>query len=156
MLADPFRNHRFPRWIFIGGMAVMLASLILTGYGSYTQGPWAEKRAGTPVMERVLVFAKHSDESWAVHDAAADGALIHHLAPGPGDYSFIDGVMRSFGRDRLALGASPKAPFILTLWSDGSLSLTDPVTDEDIFLNAFGKDNVAAFASLLHAGEPLS
>ena len=155
-MADPFRNHRFPKPLFIGGLALMAISLLLTGYGSYTQGPWAEKRAGAPVTERVLVFTKADDESWSVHDAASAGAPVKHLTPGPGAYSFIDGVMRSFARDRRALGASPTAPFILTLWEDGSLSLTDPVTDENVFLNAFGKDNVAAFATLLHQGAPLS
>jgi putative photosynthetic complex assembly protein len=43
-------------------------------------------------------------------------------------------------------------PFNLTLWKNGTLSLTDKTTGRAIELGSFGPDNRAAFAALLPTG----
>jgi putative photosynthetic complex assembly protein len=62
---------------------------------------------------------------------------------------FIRGVMRGLARERRSHGLGNEAPFNLTLWRDGELSLTDSATKRSIELTAFGATNRAAFAALL-------
>jgi putative photosynthetic complex assembly protein len=66
--------------------------------------------------------------------------------PGNG---FVRGVMRGMARDRRAHGVGMEPPFALTLWRNGTLSLTDKSTGRAIELGSFGPDNRAAFAALL-------
>ena len=61
--------------------------------------------------------------------------------------------MRGLARERRMHGIGSEAPFTLTQWRDGELTLTDSATGRSIELNAFGTTNRAAFAALLRAPE---
>ena len=62
---------------------------------------------------------------------------------------FIRGVLRGVARDRKMRGIGAQPPFALTLWRDGSLSLTDTATGREVELGGFGADNRAVFVALL-------
>ena len=62
---------------------------------------------------------------------------------------FVRGVMRGMARERKMKGIGPAAPFELTQWENGSLSLRDPATGRAIELGSFGATNRAAFARVL-------
>lgn len=62
---------------------------------------------------------------------------------------FARGVLRGFARERKLEGIGDGHPFVLTLWANGRLALSDPETGRIVELNAFGKDNAAPFARLL-------
>lgn len=68
-----------------------------------------------------------------------------------GEDGFMRSVMRGMVRTRKAQNIGPEVPFQLTLWSDGLVSLIDPVTHRRVELSAFGTDNVRAFTRLLPA-----
>ena len=56
--------------------------------------------------------------------------------------------MRGLARERRSHGFGNDAPFTLTAWRDGELSLTDTATGRSIELTAFGADQPrAAFAA---------
>ena len=46
----------------------------------------------------------------------------------------------------------PEAPFTLTKWQNGALSLADPSTGESAELQGYGRDHTANFESLLQGG----
>ncbi|QYU67324.1 hypothetical protein J4558_20660 [Leptolyngbya sp. 15MV] len=61
-------------------------------------------------------------------------------------------MLRGLARDRRMRGLDAAPPFVLTLWQDGAISLTDSATGREIDLGGFGPDNRAAFAGLLGEG----
>jgi len=80
---------------------------------------------------------------------AQNGATVASF--GQEGSGFIRGVMRGLARERRMHGHGPQAPFRLTRYVDGQLSLTDMATGRVIELNGFGHTNVAAFNGLLEA-----
>lgn len=99
-----------------------------------------------PVRERLLTFADRADGPVVVTDATtgAEVAVIGREGSG-----FIRGVMRGLARERRMHGRGADAPFRLTEWRDGGLSLVDTATGRNIELNGFGPTNRAAFVALL-------
>lgn len=92
-----------------------------------------------------LRFEDRDDGAVAVRDAA-DGKVIHVIAPGTN--GFIRATMRGLTRERIRSGVGAEPPFLLTHWSDGTISLEDKTTGRRIGLDAFGPTNSAAFAQL--------
>ena len=102
------------------------------------------------VETRNLRFLDRADGGVVIEDVATrQPAGV--IAPGE-KTGFIRGVMRGLARERRSRGLGDAAPFALTLWRDGELSLTDSATGRSIELTAFGSANRAAFARLLAKG----
>lgn len=144
-MSDPFRDTTLPRGALLGAAALIGLSLIgatisrLYGLSATPPPPAAV------VLSRDLRFADRADGAVVVADART--GAVHVLAPGTN--GFIRGVMRGLAQERLRQDSDGATPFQLTRWSDGRLSLTDPVTHRSIYLEAFGPTNAAAFAALL-------
>ena len=98
-----------------------------------------------PAAERMLRFADVNGA--VVVTNAQSGATVASF--GQEGSGFIRGVMRGLARERRMHGHGPQAPFRLTRYVDGQLSLTDMATGRVIELNGFGHTNVAAFNRLL-------
>lgn len=107
-----------------------------------------------PAVRRSLRFADGADGSVQITDAIT-GQLVSTIAAGAEQGGFIRGVLRGLARERHLHGIGAEPPFILTRWSDGSLSLVDQGTGRSVDLGGFGSDNSAAFAALLQ-GAPRS
>jgi putative photosynthetic complex assembly protein len=101
------------------------------------------------VSARDLRFVDQPDGSLRVIDAAT-GQTDVEIAAGSNS-GFIRGVMRGMARERMKAGAGHDAPFRLTLWQNGQLTLADPATGRDVELSGFGDTNRAAFMALLDA-----
>jgi putative photosynthetic complex assembly protein len=126
-------------------LVVCLAAIArLTGVGT-TVDPAAAERM--PLVERSLVFVSGMGDGPVDLRDGETGDLISHLAPGEG--GFVRGAVRPLNRERSRAGADLEAPWTLTRWSDGALTLSDPITGVVIDLNAFGPTNALAFAALL-------
>ncbi len=103
--------------------------------------------AASPVLTRDLVFTDQGDGTVMITDAAT-GAEVAALPRGEG--GFVRVVLRGLVDERLrSEAAGVEAPFRLTRWSDGRLSLADPATGRLIALDAFGPTNAGAFARFL-------
>jgi len=144
-MSDPFRNSTLPRGALLGAAALigltMIGATISRLYGlSATPPPPA-----AVIESRDLRFADRGDGAVVVTDARTGAE--HVVAPGTN--GFLRGVMRGLAQERLRQGIDGTPPFRLTRWSDGRLSLSDPVTHRDVYLEAFGPTNAAAFAVLL-------
>jgi putative photosynthetic complex assembly protein len=74
----------------------------------------------------------------------------------PGTNGFLRSMMRGFAHERSRNGIGPEAPFTLTRWSDGTLSLTDEKTGRRVNLDAFGPTQAGVFAGLFSAGKGIA
>lgn len=101
------------------------------------------------VQSRDVQFWDRAIGGIAIRDARS-GDVIAVLEPGTN--GFIRGVMRGFARERRSQGFGHEPPFTITRWSDGRLSIADPLTGRQVELDAFGPDNARAFARLLTQG----
>ncbi|WP_419815824.1 photosynthetic complex assembly protein PuhC [Glacieibacterium sp.] len=150
----PSHDPTVPRGALIAtgalvAFAFLSVAAVRTGLVPPSADPVAERSQAhvTPAKSRDLVFIDAADGAVAVRDAAT-GKLTTAVAAGS-KTGFIRGVMRGLARDRHLRGLDKSAPFRLTRWSDGELSLTDTATGRTIELGAFGETNRAAFEALL-------
>lgn len=63
--------------------------------------------------------------------------------------AFARVVFRTLAKERIMVGVGPEKPFILTARQDGILSISDPITNSNIDINAFGESNMKLFSELL-------
>lgn len=114
----------------------------------------ARAQAGVAAVEtRNLSFADRADGAVAVIDADTKETLAVLLGENDGG-GFIRGVMRGLARERRMSGLGAEAPFALTRWENGSLSLVDTATTRSIELGSFGPENRKAFARFLKSAHP--
>lgn len=148
-------NHdpTVPRGALIGAAAMLAVTLALTGATSFGLIPQSAdpdalraERHVHAAAERELRFADRSDGAVIVTDAAS-GAQVAVVEPGQG--GFIRATVRRLAKARTAAGAGPQTPFRLVRWSNGALSLSDPVTGKSAELYGFGPDHVRSFAEML-------
>lgn len=144
-MSDPFRDQSLPRGALLGAAALIGLSVIgatisrLYGLSATPPPPAAAIEA------RDLRFADRADGAVVVTDARSGEVQV--IAPGTN--GFLRGVVRGLAQERMRQNQDGTVPFTLTRWSDGRLSLNDPVTHRQIYLEAFGPTNAAAFAVLL-------
>lgn len=133
--------------------ALVLAMMVRVGVLNREAVPSVERAAANvaPVVVRSLTFADRSDGAVVVRDVAT-GETVRVMIDGVPGNGFVRGVMRGMARERRMRGVGMEPPFNLTLWQNGTLSLTDKTTDRAIELGSFGPDNRAAFAALLPGG----
>lgn len=141
--------HR--RGVFAAGALVVLtvvtvAATQLTGGGKvYT--PQGELTASAD-----LHFTDEADGLVAVYDAVTGTRLIEY---GEDEGVFVRVVMRGVARQRRLRGEGAEVPVRLAQMDGVRLWLIDPTNGIEIYLNAFGPDNVAAFAEILEREEQI-
>ena len=133
---------------FIGLM--LLLGLTMAGAASARLWHVPEPQPGVPVAAtRSLVFTDRDDGAVAV--SAPDGTPVAVLPPGTN--GFVRGALRGLARERRREDAAMSAPFHVTEYIDGRVTLQDPATGRWVDLRAFGATNAGAFARLLTARE---
>ena len=147
-----------PRPALVMAAGVVAVTLALTGLVRVGLLPReavpAEERARTGVgasVVRHLAFADRADGAVVVSDVDQDRTVAVLIGENDGG-GFVRGVMRGMARERKMHGIGGAAPFELTRWSNGSLTLRDPATGRAIELGSFGDTNRAAFARFLGTG----
>lgn len=137
------------------GFSLLLVAGVRVGAVSPSANP-SQIRAEAklrPTAERQLRFADTADGKVLVTDAATGRDVAAIGAEGSG---FIRGVMRGLARERRQHGEGAAAPFRLSAWPNGGLTLTDDTTGRVIELGSFGPSNRAAFAHFLVTGSKTS
>jgi putative photosynthetic complex assembly protein len=100
--------------------------------------------------ERSFRAADRADGAVVITDAASGRDV---LVIAPGEDGFMRGTLRGLARDRRMRDLGPEAPFRLTAWTDGRLTLDDTATGRRLDLLAFGQTQAEAFARLLPTGD---
>ncbi len=103
----------------------------------------------TAAYTRALIFRDAPAGGIAVYDQGA--AQPFTVLPREKNTFMASAIRLLGGRRELETKAGPDAPFLLTLWSDGQLSLSDPATGDTLELAAFGHTNAQTFTQLLPA-----
>lgn len=140
------RTNVFPAWLLwaTGALLLFTAGTVLfgriTGIGVDSVDP------GRAMGVRDIVILKEAGGDVVVRDARS-GLVIAEYTPEEG--GFVQGSLRAFNRMRQVAGVPPEAVYRLIQWESGQVSLSDTVTGERVYLEAFGRDNAAAFATLL-------
>jgi len=139
-----------PRAVLVG--AGLLVGLALCTAATARLLHW---HAATPTpLQAVRVmhlrFVDRSDGAVEIDDVDHDDAVIQ-IEP-PGTNGFLRGVLRGLARARRAEHIGPEAPFTLTRWADGEMTLADPQTGQRLSLEVFGPSNSRPFAQLLTGG----
>lgn len=148
-------NHdpTVPREALIGAAALLCAVMAATGAVSFglvpqSANPELSRAAANvqPAVQRSLHFTDRADGAVVVTDAAS-GTVVKVI--GYGEEGFTRATIRRLAKIRSRDGIGPEAPFTLTEWENGALSLTDPATGESAELHGYGPDHSANFAALL-------
>jgi len=98
------------------------------------------------VAQRALSFADASDGGILVQDGLT-GEVALTLPPGTN--GFLRGALRAMADRRRVSQKSQAAPFLLTAWGDGRISIEDPETGQRIAVSSFGPTQVRSFVALL-------
>ncbi|WP_299399059.1 photosynthetic complex assembly protein PuhC [Pelagibius sp.] len=142
-------NHKqtetIPRPVLLAAGAMVILAIALAGFGQTSGIGRVSLPEAEAVASRDLRFEQRSDGQVVVLDSNGIAAI------NPKGAGFLLGIARGLGRERLLRGGDPNAPFTLTRWSDGRLSLLDRETGSEIELSAFGPDNRRLLATLLYA-----
>lgn len=147
-MSDPFEDRSLPRGALVAAAGLITLAIAGAAFGRLGGQTTAAPPAAA-VETRQLRFSDRADGAVVVTES--DGDLVSVVAPGTN--GFLRGVLRGLAQERLRRDVGDETPFELTRWSDGRLSLTDPVTDRHVYLEAFGPSNLAPFAALLDAGD---
>jgi len=100
-----------------------------------------------PLAQRDLLFADRADGAILVTQAG-DSEPFEVVV---GQAGFLRGTLRALARERRLDKLGADAPFRLSAWPDGRLTLDDTANGRRIELEAFGSDNAAVYARLLTA-----
>jgi putative photosynthetic complex assembly protein len=134
----------FPRGALLGAAGMIALALVAAVIGR-VEGPLPDAAPSVAAAERDLRFEDRADGAIVVSNAV-DGRVVEVVT---GQSGFLRGTLRGLARARKLAGVGEQAPFHLTAWADGRVTLDDPSTDRHIDLEAFGPTNTAVFARLL-------
>jgi putative photosynthetic complex assembly protein len=139
----------FPRWLLLGAGGLIGGTLVLASLGHDV--PVDPAKTGIrPVATRDLRFADRPDGAVVVSDARSG---THVLVLPPGQEGFVRGAMRGLVRERKREAIGTAAPFRLSAWPNGRVTLEDTATGQIIELQAFGRSNAETFVRLLETEE---
>lgn len=145
-------NKTLPRGALIGAAVLVSSSLLMVGVARISGYGPARPPPSAVVESYGLRFEDRNDGAVLIYSAATN-QLVDTLQPGTN--GFVRGVLRGLARERRAENIGTAAPFRLTRWADGRLSLDDPSTTRHVDLEVFGPTNAGAFADILIAsGRP--
>jgi putative photosynthetic complex assembly protein len=140
--------EKMPRGVLIAAGVLVAFALVATFYGRSADVGVSHMPAAQAYQTLLLHFVDQDDGGIAIRDAS-DGTVIAKVAPG--ENGFLRSTMRGFARARKRSDIGADAPFTLTRWTDGTISLTDEKTGRRVDLDAFGPNQTATFAKLLAA-----
>lgn len=144
-------HDSFPRGILIAAAVLIGMSMLLAAAGRLGGLKTDDEAPATDAVATLdLRFEDRAAGGVSVVDDGED-RVVATIEPGEG--GFIRGVLRALVRERRSMRLGPEAPFRLTRWSDGRLSIEDIATGERVHVEAFGPTQVAAFARLMTLAE---
>ncbi|MGB5863964.1 MAG: photosynthetic complex assembly protein PuhC [Sulfitobacter sp.] len=135
-----------PRFLVIAMFGLMAASLALVSFHQITDMPRSAMASAPEIVaERTVTFAGDRNSGIILLDET--GTQI--AASNESKAGFIDVVWVAVMRERKVNGQDPSAPVRIALREGGRVDIIDDTTGWQLELIGYGKDNVAAFATLI-------
>jgi putative photosynthetic complex assembly protein len=134
-----------PRGVLIAAGFLLAFAFSITLFGRSADIGAVHMPSSQPYQVLHLYFADQDDGGITITDAA-NGVVLSQIKPGTN--GFLRSMMRGFAHARSRDGIGAQTPFILTRWSDGTLSVTDETTGRRVDLDAFGPSQTEPFAGL--------
>ncbi|MEM7470436.1 MAG: photosynthetic complex assembly protein PuhC [Pseudomonadota bacterium] len=135
-----------PRVLVRAMFGLMAAAIAMVGYAQWADVPQSGVVPDSPVVkELAITLTGTRDTGFSVIDAS--GAQIAHSKDER--KGFIDVIATSIERERLVHDIDGNDPLRLVRRENGHTAVIDPATGWSIELIGYGKDNVAAFATLI-------
>ena len=144
------KPNLFPTKILAAAIALLVFTAGAVLFGQLTGIGTVRVDSGSPVAVRDIVILRTAADEVIVRDAASGREVVRYAVEEGG---FVRGSLRAFARMRQVAKVPLEAPYRLIRWESGQVSLSDTATGERIYLEAFGRDNAAAFAALLDRRE---
>lgn len=141
------RGERFPTMPLYGAFAFIAFAFTAVLFGQITDIGTIRVEAGNPVAVRDILLTKSDAQNLVTVTDYATGDQLASYAENEG--GFVRGAFRGLSRIRHVNQVPETQPYRLIRWSSGAVSLSDTGTGERLYLDAFGRDNVAAFAQFL-------
>ncbi|GEP00087.1 photosynthetic complex assembly protein PuhC [Methylobacterium haplocladii] len=145
-MSETARKGSLPLAAMVGAGALMGFTMLAVSIGRSESVGLTQLPAAEIVSSVAFRVADVADGSIAMRDAADDRLL---LTIHPGEDNFMRATMRGLAQARQRAGLGREAPFKLTRYDNGTLSLDDDATGRKVPLEAFGQPNALAFARLL-------
>jgi putative photosynthetic complex assembly protein len=147
-----------PRPVLLLAAGMCLFTLVVAGISAHDK---RVNRATTDAQIMTMIEEGSAVRADLAFQDKPDGSILVLNQHGdlvtevrPAEDSFVRGVLRGFARERRARNIGTVPVFVLSYAEDGRMTLHDPQTGHRVVLNAFGPDNVRAFARLLFAANP--
>jgi len=141
-------RHALTGWIFVGFLSsVFLVVALLRG-----QGMEIPQDHNPVSWQRTLRFEDRPNGDVAVMDGQSTTEITRYA----GEQGFVRGILRTLSRERMRRGIGSGPTFELIGHTDGRLTLFDPATGQRINLESFGPTNMASFAMLQPAPNPVT
>lgn len=150
-MSHSHHNETFPRGALWAAAALVGGTLLATALAHTTRQGLSEMPASVAVDVRDLRFEDRPEGTIVIYRAGE--SRLASVLPAGGN-GFLRGVLRGLARERLRQHGSVEAPFRLTRWADGRLTISDPSTGRSTDVAAFGPDNSQAFARVFVATAP--
>ncbi len=142
-----------PKGALLAAAALLLFVMAMTGAVSMGLMPQegnpqlSRAAAGiVPAEQRDLRVTDREDGAVVITDANSG---VPVMVIGYGEGGFARATLRRLAKARALTNVGPEAPFRLTRWQNGALSLADPVTGNEAEIQGFGPDHTATFAAML-------
>lgn len=140
------RSNQFPAGVLVGAALLLSFAVGAVIFGQQTGIGVIKRETSVPLAIRDVVISRTAEDMLIVEDAR-NGTRIEVFGQDEG--GFVRGSLRAFERMRRVAQVPEAAPYRIIKWQGGRVSLSDTATGERFYLEAFGKDNAAAFAALL-------
>ncbi len=132
------------------------AALVVFSLVAVTWGQLTDTEADAPIqtdsaLASVNLYFEDGDDGSVIVIDADSGRTLDTLEPTTN--GFLRSTMRTFVTARRTVDAGRDEPFVLAQMPNGQLLLTDPATDRQVDLRAFGSTNADAFGRLLHLAQ---
>ena len=147
-IEKPAKDGNVPKAVLLGAAMLVAFSLVAAAAARLSDVGTLHMPAVRSVQTLSLRFEDRDDGGIDVRDATT-ASVIYTVAPGTN--GFIRSTLRGLARERRRSGLDGETPFLLTHWSDGTVSLDDKATGRRVSLDAFGLTNAQAFAQFFGA-----
>ncbi|MEM6891536.1 MAG: photosynthetic complex assembly protein PuhC [Pseudomonadota bacterium] len=140
------RDEAIPKALLRGMIILVAFVLALVFYASLTDRPLEAQPPDGDILSEKIVRLQGT-VTGAARISDEHGAVIAEYAAGEG--GFVSTIERVIRRERLRNGVQDDGVLYIRLREGNRMSVFDPSTGREIELEAFGRDNVAKFASIV-------